>query len=240
MNLLKEIMRTKWQILSSFVDAGYSPKRVMCEFSPEEIYHLCGARRTTSSSAGVPDSEVRPAPDVESSPDVSGERGLFPYDVRYLTPRECSDMIALSNAVRRVKKRRSQPLAESERLWLWDESRRSACLGSDVVARRCSMDDYLYEIYRRLHSRGLELSLDACRHVHHTKTLVATLYRRQLTGQKGDGDVTYFAAPEAPMPSAAGQPATDAMRAFDAAFERLRRRIEVQSRAQNGSADGAN
>lgn len=65
----------------------------------------------------------------------------FPYDVVYLTPKQCDEQIKYY----KMLKDRGIEVPEER---IWDERRKQACLGDDIVARRCSMNDVLWAMYK--------------------------------------------------------------------------------------------
>lgn len=225
MNLIEAIERTKWDILATFLEFGFSPRRLLSEFTEEELYHLYrvkrGGRGGRLDPAGR--SAKRRAPTRQGPSRRRRVHRKFPHDVQYLTAGQAADLVLLSSQLLAAKRRRGEELSLRERIWLWDEERMRACLGSDIVAKRCSMDDYLWEIFRSYRSMGIELTLNACRHIYETKLLVASLYRSAVS-QESRGNITYFAPP---IGQGGGQ---ERMREFNAAFERLRERIERQAK----------
>ncbi|MCD6327915.1 hypothetical protein J7M28_10230 [bacterium] len=231
MNVIELIESKRWHILSTFVQFGISPRRLESEFTPEEIYHIYRLRCEDSWEHR----QLRPRSDLsaisaESRNGLVGRGGEFPNDVKYLSPREASDMVALSQSILAAKAKRGQALSERERIWLWDDKRRRACLGTDVVARRCSMDDYLWAIYREYRSRGVHLTISACRHIHQTKRSIAPLYAKEVVGVEiNRNGLSLFCAP--PSPSAGVSLQNDSSRpawSFDELFSRLRAGIEAR------------
>ncbi|MBN2209417.1 MAG: hypothetical protein JW759_08995 [Candidatus Coatesbacteria bacterium] len=148
-------------------------------------------------------------------------------------------MVEMSGLLRRAREKRGHKLTERERIFIWDELRRAACLGSDPVARRCSMDDYLWEVYRYCSLRGMTLGLDACRHILQTKLLISPLFSRRISRSSTQGDQPcYLSVPDAP--GGAGEDGREARQAFDAVFDRLREWIETSGEAKLGAGRGAN
>ena len=239
MNLIQAIEHTKWQILSMFVEFGFSPARVMSEFEQDEIYYLYRAGRNKP-SVSVERLRETPAPN-RTTGNVGDQARTreFPHDVTSLTRREAADMVEMSRLLKRAKKKRGGQLTERERIFIWDEPRRAACLGSDPVARRCSMDDYLWEVYRHCELRGMTLGVDACRRILQTKLLIAPLFSRRISRSIAQGEQPcYLSVPDAP--GGAGEAGRKARQAFDAVFDRLREWIEMGGEARLGTGRGAN
>ena len=65
----------------------------------------------------------------------------FPYDVVYLTEKQCNEQIKYYNLL----KAKGIEVPEER---IWDEERKAACLGDDIVAKRCSMNDVLWAEYK--------------------------------------------------------------------------------------------
>jgi len=165
-SLLRAIENTKWQILYMFVEFGFSPTRVMSEFKQDEIYHLYRTRRNKPSMP-VERLPEKPIPRrATGSVKQQAQSRSFPSDVTPLTAREATDMIRISTLLKAAKAKRGTELTERERIFIWDKERRAACLGCDPVARRCSMDDYLWAAYRHCKQRGTHLSVNACWHIY--------------------------------------------------------------------------
>jgi hypothetical protein len=75
----------------------------------------------------------------------------FPYDLVYFTPAQCDGKIAVTRAF-------GLKIPPEKR---WDEQRKTACLGKlGIVARRCSMNDRLWSVWREARESGARLSLD--------------------------------------------------------------------------------
>ena len=232
MNLLQAIEHTKWQILSMFVEFGFTPARVLSQFNQDELYHLFRARRN------------KPCVSLRQLNSATGTRPVgrrigrlaetreFPHDVRPLSAQEAAEMVRLSQLLMRARRKRGRKLTQRERIFLWDDERRSACLGEDIVARRCSMDDYLWAVYRHCRTRGIDLSVKACRHIHQTKLLVAPLFSRRMLRSKRAEALCYLNVPDAPDETQANN--REARELFDAVFARLRARIELGRAACRG------
>ncbi len=239
MNLIQAIEHTRWQMLSMFAEFGFSPVRVMSEFKQDEIYYLYRARRNKP-SVMVERLHERPAPKRAAS--TAGQQAQtreFPNDVTPLTEREATDMVRMSMLLKAAKKTRSAQLTRRERIFLWDDERRAVCLGSDPVARRCAMDDYLWAAYRHCKLRGMTLRVDACRHIYQTKLLVAPLFDRSISRSSGDGErPCYLSVPDAPDETS--EDGRKARQAFDAIFDNLRERIKTTQAARRGRDYGAN
>jgi len=238
-NLIRAIEHTRWQILSMLVEFGFSPTRVMSEFKQDEIYHLYRARRNRPS---VPVESLRETPiprRAAGNVRQPAQTHEFPNDVTPLTAREATDMVKMSMLLKAAKVKRGAQLTPRERLFLWDDDRRAACLSSDPLARRCSMDDYLWAAYRHCRLRGMTLGVDACQHIYQTKLLVAPLFSRSISRSNGSGELRcYLSAPDAPDETS--ERGKKARQAFDAIFDRLREWIEMTGPAGPGSAHGAN
>ncbi|HUT04835.1 MAG TPA: hypothetical protein VM163_13190 [bacterium] len=225
MNLLQAIEHTKWQILSMFVEFGFTPARVMSQFDQDELYHLFRARRNKPcvllerlNSAIA----TRPAARKIGRHTEGRE---FPHDVRPLSTQETAEMVRLSQLLVTARGKRGRKLTQRERIFLWDDERRSACLGADVLARRSSMDDYLWAVYQHCSSRGIKLSVEACRHIYHTKLLVAPLFSGRILRPKHAEAPCYLCVPDAPEESQAN--GSEAREMFDTVFGRLRARTEL-------------
>ena len=259
MNLSQAIEHTSWQILSTLAEFGFSPARVLSELEQDETYHLYRIRRSKPSFMldGLHQLKrlERPAKDPQKR---LGDRE-FPFDVAFLTAEETTDMIRMSTLLQTARKTRGTPLSPRERIFLWDDERRAACLGSDIVARRCSMDDYLWAVHRHCRGRGMTLGIDASQHIHQTKRLIAPLFGKDVLGSRTDGGLPcYLSAPDAPdapddgrlesppdtsapdAPDETGEDGDRGRRIFDAVFEKLRERIELSSGDILGSGRGAN
>ncbi len=259
MNLLQAIEHTSWQILSTFAEFGFSPARVLSEFEQNEAYHLYRTRRNKPSfmldGLHLPTRLERPAKD----PKKRSDNREFPFDVAFLTAEETTDMVRMSMLLQTARDKRGIPLNPRERIFLWNNERRDACLGLDIVARRCSMDDYLWAVYRHCRRRGMTLGVDASRHIHQTKRLIAPLFSKDVLGSRtGGGLPCYLSAPDAPdapddgrlenppytsapdAPDETGEDGDRGRRIFDAVFEKLRERIELGSGNILGSGRGAN
>lgn len=90
----------------------------------------------------------------------------FPNDIEYLTPEQVSQKIAISV---RFKER---VLPEKR----WDSERGDACLGKmGVVARRCSMNDKLWGLYKEAQRKGAALTFD-----HVKKMILIDIKRSKL------------------------------------------------------------
>ncbi len=225
MNLLQAIEHTKWQILSMFVEFGFTPARVMSQFDQDELYHLFRARRNKPCVLLERlNSEIALGP-AQRKIGRQTEGRKFPHDVRPLSTQEAAEMVRLSQLLITARRKRSRKLTQRERIFLWDDERRSACLGADVVARRSSMDDYIWAVYRHCRSRGIKLSVEASRHIYHTKLLVAPLFSRRMLRPKHAEDRCYLCVPDAPDESQAN--GSESRETFDAVFGRLRARTEM-------------
>ena len=239
MNLIRAIEHTKWQILYMLVEFGFGPTRVMSEFKQDEIYHLYRARRNKPS---LPVERLLETPALKRAASNAGQQAQtreFPNDITPLTAREATDMVKVSMLLKAAKKKRGAQLTRRERIFIWDDERRAVCLSNDPVARRCSMDDYLWAAYRHCKSRGMTLGVDACRHIYQTKLLVAPLFGRSISCSNENGEQPcYLSAPDAPDETS--ERGRKARHAFDAIFVRLRERIEMTETVRPEIDYGAN
>ena len=72
----------------------------------------------------------------------------FPFDVIYLTSQQCDEQILYYDML-------DKRGVEVEPFRVWDNRRKEACLGDDMAARRCSMNNVLWEAYCKNPSMSL-------------------------------------------------------------------------------------
>jgi len=96
---------------------------------------------------------------AQSKPPVLLEN--FPNDVVYWTEQQINGEMMLSKmrAHSIATKPMSEELRRRTKRKIWDEARKAACLGNDVVAKRCSMNDCLWEKYTTVKAAGGTMTL---------------------------------------------------------------------------------
>ncbi|MBN1593425.1 MAG: hypothetical protein JW941_09315 [Candidatus Coatesbacteria bacterium] len=237
MNLLQAIEQTSNRILSVFSEHGFNHERILNEFEPDEAYHFYRTRRNKLSSLSVEASRSELQGSGTARSDGDNRKREFPFDVVPLSSGEATDMMRLSVTLEAAIAKRSGIPTTRERLFLWDRERRDACLGNDILARRCSMDDYLWAIYHHLMTRGIRLSIGAALHILDTKRLIAPLYGKHcFASAPGDTSPCYLSPHE--LPDCNDQAGISARLLFSRVFSELRSQIEGADASQMGGSIG--
>ena len=92
--------------------------------------------------------------DIETDEDYAKEKDSnplfeFPYDVEYLTAKQCNDQIKYYEMLQAKN-------IEIDETRIWDKKRKNACIGNDLIKKRCSMNDMLWAEYKNNKFHSLE------------------------------------------------------------------------------------
>jgi hypothetical protein len=108
----------------------------------------------------------------------------FPYDIDYFSPEQVHKILGFSTyALNQAIKTKRQFATRNDAILftrrLWDKPRADACLGSDIVAKRCSMNDELWRRYTGLKQQGKTLDIDTVRRWVEQDMIKAELYPKE-------------------------------------------------------------
>jgi len=93
-----------------------------------------------------PDDKDSSDKEVRAKAKARDPLAFFPKDVQYFTEKQCRDVQRhYDKCLAIYEKRGDIERARAIGKKRWTEDRVNACLGHDVVAKRCSMNDHLWE-----------------------------------------------------------------------------------------------
>lgn len=101
-----------------------------------------------------------------------------------LTAKQVSDRVKISSVMVARAQKHGKELGKRERLWLWDKERAAACLGHDVLACQCSMDDYLWFYWRLAQDRGKVLGPRLIERIQEIKSVFAQFFCKEVSGTR--------------------------------------------------------